>query len=206
MTDGPKTQAEQAEAAATRRRWINLAEIVAVAGLLVSGLALWNSYQERTGDESEKASERTQAQAEARTMVLRGTADREGDRLSLAPADAEQTIQGQRIVFPSALAVAPMETLADPRIEAAWFRRQVLQAVEGDGREDRRLPVAITTRFYRDGALLSDTAIYYLVYRVDGGGLLEGRQLRLRGLSRLQTADAAAAPRRIDALWPGTGR
>ncbi|HYJ52564.1 MAG TPA: hypothetical protein VEW04_05275 [Allosphingosinicella sp.] len=202
-TDGPKTEAEKE---ATRRRWINLAEIVAVIGLLISGLALWNSYQERAGEESDKASERTQAQAEARTMVLRATADREGGRLALAPADAEQTIQGQQIVFPSALAVAPMETLADPRIEAAWFRRPVLEAVEGDSREDRRLPVAITTRFYRDGALLSDTAIYYLVYRVEGGGLLEGRQLRLRGLSRLQTIAPAAARRRIDALWPGTGR
>jgi len=192
-----ETRAE-AEKAATRRRWINLAEIVAVAGLLISGLALWNSYRDRTVDESEKAS--------ARTMVLRGTADGEGERLSLAPADSEQTIQGQRIVFPTALAVAPMETLADPRIEAAWFRRQILQAVEGDGREDRRLPVAITTRFYRDGALLSDTAVYYLVYRIKGGGLLEGRKLRLRGLSRAQTADPAAARRRIDALWPGSGR
>src|SRR5436189_367795 len=200
-----ETRAE-AEKAATRRRWINLAEIVAVAGLLISGLALWNSYRDRTVDESEEAPERTQAEAEARTMVLRGTADGEGGRLSLAPADSEQTIQGQRIVFPTALAVAPMETLADPRIEAAWFRRQILQAVEGDGREDRRLPVAITTRFYRDGALLSDTAVYYLVYRIKGGGLLEGRKLRLRGLSRAQTADPAAARRRIDALWPGSGR
>jgi hypothetical protein len=202
-TEETRTEAEKA---ATRRRWINLAEIVAVAGLLISGLALWNSYRDRTVDESEKASERTQAEAEARTMVLRGTADREGERLSLGPADSEQTIQGQRIVFPTALAVAPMETLADPRIEAGWFRRQVLQAVEGGGREDRRLPVAITTRFYRDGALLTDTAIYYLVYRIEGGGLLEGRKLRLRGLSRLQTADPAAARRRIDALWPGSAR
>lgn len=209
-SDGPKSEAEKAEAAATRRRWITFAETVAVAGLLVSGLALWNSYRERTSDESDKAAARSQATAEARTMVLRGTVDREGERLTLAPADPAQTIQGQRIVFPMALAVAPVETLADPRIEAGWFRREILHAAGDGAREaDRRLPVAITTRFYRDGAMLSDTAVYYLVYRIEGGGLLEGRKLRLLGLSRLQLGgadDPAVARRRIDALWPGTTR
>ena len=57
----PKTAAE---AAATRRRWINLAEIVAGAGLLIAGLTWWNSYQERIGEEADKASAREQAQAE----------------------------------------------------------------------------------------------------------------------------------------------
>jgi len=208
MTDGPKTEAEKAEAAASRRRWVTLAEIVAVGGLLISGLALWNSYRDRSVDESEKASERTQAEAEAGTMVLRGTADREGSRLSLAPADAAQTIQGQTIVFPSALGVAPVETLADPRIEAGWFKREILRAAGESSHEDRRLPLAITTRFYRDGRLLTDTAVYYLVYRIEGGGLLDDRDLRLRGLSRLPegVGNAAAARRRIDALWPAAGR
>ena len=209
--DDPEPQSAAAEAAATRRRWINLAEFVAVAGLLISGLALWNSYRERTGEETDKVAARRQAQAQAMTMVLRGTADREGGRLSLAPADPEQTIQSQEIVFPTALAVARVETMADPRVEAAWFRRELLRAIAGNdgdadaGDGDRRVPVAIITRFYRDGALFTDTAVYYLIYRVEGGGLFEGRRLRLRGLSRLnlEGADNAAAARsRIDRMWP----
>lgn len=211
MADDQDRQTKAAEAAETRRRLINLAEIVAVAGLLISGLALWNSYRERTGEETDKVSARQQALAEARTMVLRGTADREGERLSLAPADSGQTIQSQIIAFPAALALAPVETMADPRIEAAWFRRQILRATADDGGQaqadeaDRRVPVAITTRFYRDGALFTDTAVYYVVYRVEGGGLFEGRKLRLRGLSRLNlrgAGDPAVARRRIDAMWP----
>jgi hypothetical protein len=210
--DDPERRARAAEAAATRRRWINLAEIVAVAGLLISGLALWNSYRERTGEEIDKVSARQQALAEARTVVLRGTADREGERLSLAPADPGQTIQSQVIAFPAALALAPVETMADPRLEAAWFRRQILRATADDGEQarageaDRRVPVAITTRFYRDGALFTDTAVYYVVYRVEGGGLFEGRKLRLRGLSRLNLRGAdepAVARHRINAMWPG---
>lgn len=205
-SEDPRTAAEKAEAAATRRRWINLAEIVAVAGLLISGLALWNSYRDRTVDESEKASERSKEDAEARTMVLRAAADRDGRRLSLTPADPEQTIQGQTIVFPATLGIGPVETLADPRIEAGWFRRQILRATGESGREDRRLPLAISTRFYRDGALRTDTAVYYLVYRIEGGGLLDDRDLRLRGLSRIEgTRDPATARRRVDALWSGSG-
>ena len=69
----------------------------------------------------------------------------------------------------------------------------------------RRVPVAITTRFYRDGALFTDMAIYYIVYRVEGGGLFEGRELRLLGLSRLEgerMSDPGTMRRRLDALWP----
>jgi hypothetical protein len=210
--DDSKHRAEAAEAAATRRRWINLAEIVAVGGLLISGLALWNSYRERTGEETDKVTARKQALAQATIMVLRGAADREGRRLSLAPADPEQTIQSQRVVFPTALAVAPVENMADPRIEALWFRRQILRAIANEEAQaevddaDRRVPVAITTRFYRDGALFTDTAVYYIVYRVEGGGLFEGRRLRLLGLSRLPSeglSDPPRAQRRVDALWPG---
>jgi len=208
--DDPERRADAAEAAATRRRWINLAEIVAVAGLLISGLALWNSYQERSGEETEKTTARKQALAEAMTMVLRGTADREGERLSLAPADPAQTIQSQIIVFPVALGAMRRETLADSRIEAAWFRREILRAAANDREQaqaldgDQRLPVAITTRFYRDGALFTDTAVYYVVYRLEGGGLFDGRRIRLRGLSRLNLEGAdtqGAAKARIDALW-----
>lgn len=205
-TEDPERQTAAAEAAATRRRWLNLAEIVAVAGLLISGLALWNGYRERTGEETDKVAARKQALAQATTMVLRGTPDRGGERLGLAPADPEQTIQTQAVHFPSALAVTPVETMADPRIEAAWFRRAILRATadDGDHDEDRRVPVAITTRFYRDGALFTDTAVYYLVYRVEGGGLFDSREVRLRGLSRLDPGGAAgpdAAKRRIDRLW-----
>jgi len=210
-----KSPAEAAEAARTRRRWINLAEVVAVVGLLLSGLALWNSYRERTGEEMDKASARSQALAQAMTMVLRGTADREGARLTLTPADPEQTIQSQVIAFPTALAVTPVETMADPRLEAAWFRREILRATadQDDGPEaddaDRRVPVAITTHFYRDGRLFTDTAVYYVVYRMDGGGLLEGRKVRLRGLSRLNLRgvdDPAVARNRLDTIWPEAPR
>ena len=43
-----------AEAAAIRRRWITLGKIVAVAGLIISALALYLSYADRRADEAER--------------------------------------------------------------------------------------------------------------------------------------------------------
>lgn len=206
MGDDRQSRAE-GENAAIRRRWITLAEILGVGGLIISGLALWNSYQERTGEAADKAAARRDALDEAQTMILRGTADRNGSRVSLAPADPAQTIQSQRIVFPTALGVAPVETVADPRIEARWFRREILRATAQERtaeNADRQVPVAIETRFYSGGEMFRDSAVYSLVYRVEGGGLFEGREIRLRGLSRLElegARDPAAAQARIDNMW-----
>ncbi len=201
-----KSPGEAAEAAATRRRWINLAEILAVGGLLISGLALWNAYQERTGEQAEKEAARREASAEAQTLLLRAVADREGERLSLAPADPAQVIQSQTVTFPSPLGVAPVETVIEPRIEARWFERALLRAREaageaGEGRGDARVPVAIATSFVRGSGTYRDTAIYDVGYRVEGGGLFSGRDIRLRGLSRAETAPARGAQARLDAIW-----
>ena len=60
-----------------------------------------------------------------------------------------------------------------------------------------RLPVAITTRFFADGRLQADTAIYDIGYRLEGR-FLQGRAVRLAGLSLVErTGDAG----RLDALW-----
>jgi hypothetical protein len=207
MTDdipppGP-TETEKAEAARTRRRWLTLAEILGVAAVTISGLTLWNNYQQRTAEEAEKAAASEKASAVSRMLLLRGTADRRGDRLTLVPADEAQTIQTQTIAFPTALAVAPVETVSDARIEAGWFRRPLVRAVDDAERErgDARLPVAITTRFFSGGTIVEDTTIYDVGYLIEGGGLLEGDHVRLRGLSRVEPVAPARAQARLDALW-----
>jgi hypothetical protein len=199
----PGPDPDRAEAAATRRRLITLAEILGVIAVLISGLTLWNAWQERTGAEADKAAERRAASAEAQTLLLRGTADREGTRLSLAAADSGQTIQTQTIAFPSPLGVAAVDTVSDPRIEAGWFDRALLRA-RGDADEsrgDERMPIALTTAFYAGGAMHRETSIYDLGYRVEGGGLLGGHRIRLRGLSRVRQVPRAAAQARLDALF-----
>jgi hypothetical protein len=204
MTD--QTPSEKAEAAAIRRRWITLGELLAVVGVLISALALWNSYSERSHAEAEKAGESRQAHVKAATLLLRGEASKDGDELTLAPIGTDQSIQSQTIAFPTALGVSPVDTTGDARIEADWFGDGLKKAREVAKRKaetigDERLPVAITSRFIADGgATMTDVAIYDIGYALEGR-FLGGSKLRLRGLSRVGRVDAKAAQARIDATW-----
>lgn len=193
----------QAEAAAVRRRWLTLGEILAVAAVLISALTLWNSYSERSHAETEKAREAAHAKVKARILVLRATPEKDGDRLAIA-AFGDQAIEGQTIRFPSALGLDPVETTS-PRIEQSWFADGLKKArraagEDSDGRGDERLPIAITTRYFVDGAAAEDTALYDIGYAPDAHFLL-GTSIRLRGLSLIAHVPAKAADARIDAIW-----
>ncbi len=198
MSEPETPQARAAEAAAIRRRWITLGEVLAVVAVVISGLTLWNSYQERSSTEAEKAAEKQAKSEKAQTLILSASAD--GRSLSLAPRDPDQAIQGQTIVFPSALGVDSVETV-DPRIEAGWIESAAgkipKSARRGSG--DARLPVAITTRFVSGGETYVDTAIYDLGYRVDEG--LLDTDVDLLGLSLVERSAARNAQARLDALW-----
>ncbi|WP_129792894.1 hypothetical protein [Sphingosinicella sp. CPCC 101087] len=199
----PSSTAEKAEAAKTRRRWLTLAELLGLAAVTISGLTLWNNYQQRTAEEADKAAARRQASAAAQTLLLRGTPDREGRKLALAPADPAQTIQDQRILFPTPLQADAVETVSEPRIEAGWFGRALvrLRRDEADRRGDARLPVAIETGFFVGGERHTDVALYDLGYRIEEGGLLGGDEVKLRGLARVGAVPPGEAQARLDALW-----
>ena len=203
MTD--PTASEKAEAAAVRRRWINLGEILAVVAVLISGLTLWNSYAERSHAEAEKAGEEKKATARAATLLLKAEPSRDGDRLDLSPTGADQVIQTQTIAFPATLGVAPVDTTGDARIVAGWFGDGLMKARAAARRKaettgDERLPVAITSRFIADGAILTDVAIYDVGYALEGR-FLGGSKLRLRGLSRVGRSAPGSAQARLDAIW-----
>lgn len=203
MTNDKQSKAEAAEAAAVRRRWITLGEILGVAAVVISALTFWNSYSERRNAEIERESEARSADTKARTLVLRGTVDPDGEVLTLA-ATGDQDIQGVTVSFPSALELEPVDA-TNPRIEADWFdaalrhaRREAGQRDEDAG--DERLPVAITTRYVVGGAMLADTSLYDVGYGVKER-FLRGGTVRLRGLSFIGRTRADQAQARLDGLW-----
>lgn len=201
MSMPPDTPEQAREAAAIRRRWITLGEVLAVLAVLISGLTLWNSYRDRSNDEAERVAERKDAAAKAETLLLKASAGKEGARLALAPANSDQVIQSQTIAFASATGRSRIETVADPRVEAGWIKDAAKSVKGKDGEAgDRRLPVAITTRFVRDGETHSDTAIYDVGYSLDSG-FLGGTDVRLGGLSLVERTSAAKAQARLDSLW-----
>jgi hypothetical protein len=202
MAEG-ETPAQAAEAAAIRRRWITLGEILAVIAVLISGLTLWNSYSERSSAEAERSAEKKEEAARSQALVLK--AEGRGERLSLSALDPGQAIQSQTVAFPASLGARSIEILIEPRIEAGWVKDVVKRARgggEGKASGDARMPVAITSRFVAAGRTYSDTAIYDVGYRRESS-LLGGSEVELLGLSLIERVPAAKAGARLDSIWRG---
>ena len=198
-------QQQAAEAAAIRRRWINLGEVLAVIAVLISALTLWNSYKERANSETERAKSEQKAEIQSSTLVLRATPEKEGRRLSLSAMAGDQAIQSQTIAFPSALGLAPIETAGDPRIESGWFESALHKARKEAGLDekstgDARLPVLVRTQFLSGGELKTDNAVYDLGYRISNG-FLSGADVRMRGLSLIRRGVTGDGQKQVDALW-----
>ena len=195
-----QSPAQTAEAAAIRRRWITLGEILAVVAVLISGLTFWNSYQERSSAEAERVAEKKEKSVKAKTLMLKASGS--GSSLDLAALDPQQAIQSQTILFPSALGLSAIETV-DPRIEAGWIEAAAKKARKAGGASqasgDRRLPIAVTTRFVSGGETYSDAAIYDVGYRLDSG--LLDTDAELLGLSLVQRSRADRLQARLDAVW-----
>lgn len=199
-----QSAARVAEAAAIRRRWITLGEVLAVIAVVISGLTLWNSWNERSASQAAKSAEERRASARAATLVL--TAAGSGGRLLvLKPVSAEQAVQSQTVAFPTALGAAPAQTTGEARIEAAWFEHALAKTREevglpDDSRGDERLPVTITTRFLVNGAAYEDVALYDIGYTV-AGRWLSGHRVTLRGLSLIARVKSGSAKAKLEARW-----
>ena len=87
----------ESEQSRTRRRWINLAEIVAVAGVLIGAATLWLNFSEHRADENGKA---TEARAAA-VVQLEGDPDDGGRVLKLS--DSKHKIESIDVAFPHSL-------------------------------------------------------------------------------------------------------
>lgn len=199
-----RAEARAVEAAAIRRRWITLGEVLAVIAVTISGLTLWNSWSERSETKAAKQAEAQQSSTKAATLVL-VTEDGGKRTLALRPASADQTVQSQKLLLPAALKLTPVETTGEPRIEAKWFENALVKAREAahlpdNSRGDERLPVAIVTRFLSNGVPHDDVALYDIGYTVSGR-FLGGHSVTLRGLSLVTHAKAAEAQSRLDQRW-----
>lgn len=194
MTETPE---EKREAAAIRRRWVTLGEVVAVLAVLISAATLWNSYQERKSAEAERAATAQKETRAETALVLRARAEADGKRLALEPVEPDQVIQSQQVIFPSKLGVKPVETAGDARIEARWIADPLKRAkTERSGAGDLRVPVAIVTRFTSKDAVRTSAALYQLTYARDDG--LLGSSIELRGLSLVERVTAAKAQAAAD--------
>ena len=187
---------DRAEAAATRRRWVTLAELVGVAGLLIAALSLWMSWSDRRADEQEKRAEKA-SESKARTLVLlTATPEHGGARLALK--DDAHPIQSIDVRFPAALGVSNQSSVLEPHIQADWFSGAILAATDGgpDSREGR-LPVLITSSYWDADTQRTDSAIYDVIWETHGR-IARGRAFSLKGVI---LRERTSQPARLEALW-----
>lgn len=205
MSEIPSEQAEspaeKAEKRAIRRRWLTIGELVAVAGVVIAGLTLWNGWSERRDAAATHAAEQAAAKAEAaatrRRIGLIAT-DKGGD--ALAFKGVECALQATDIRFPKALGVEPQFTVTVHEIQAEWMSKSLLKLTDGGADRRRgRLPILIDSRCEGAGGARRESAIYDLVWETEPG--LFGRSLKLRGLVLREDEAGRNGQARLDALW-----
>lgn len=196
----PETPAEKAEARAIRKRWVTLGELLAVAGVIIAALTLWNSFYERRDAEQVRQDERRAAQesaaAESRRIGLVAT-DKGGS--SLAFKGVECALQSTDITFPAALGVGPQFTVTVHEIQSDWFAKPLRKLTDGTKQRDGRIPVLIESRCIGASGARLERAIYDIVYRMEPR-ILQSRAVRVRGLIFREQAGTNAKAR-LDALW-----
>lgn len=192
----PETREERRDAAATRRRWVTLAEVVAVAGLLIGALTLWLSWNGQREERAEKIAEQRDAARERGRVDLSASVE-DGGRV-LALKDERHELSEARIVFPRTLGIPAQRPAGDPQIDANWFAAELLALTDkGDDSRSGRLPVMLTVRYFDGDAPRVATGIYDIVWRTEGR-FLRGRDVKLEGLRLRQRGGDQAT---LDAAW-----
>lgn len=192
---------EQAERRAIRRRWINVGEIAAVAGLIIAALSLYLGWAGRREDDAQRRAEQAaarKAETEQRGHIGLVATDADGEVLTFKGVAC--ALQSADIRFPSAFGVPVENTSLSYRIEADWFDGPLLRALAPAKAEQGRLPVLIESRCTGEDGDRVEHAIYEIPYRVDSR-LLRGKTVRLRGLVLREYVSAATGQARLDAAW-----
>lgn len=161
----------------TRRRWINLGELIALAALIVSALGVWIAWKSSNQDKPTEVVEHRSAVP----LALRGTADNDGRTLTIMPADASHSLQSLKVTIKGAPSI---DVGSDGRLSAS----DVEAALRGREKEAKdvthSVPVRIDARYVEAGADRRGGGTYTIRYKWEGGGLFGGRSLRLIAFAR----------------------
>ena len=161
----------------TRRRWINLGELIAIAALIVSAAGVWIAWKSSNDDKPTRVVE----QRSSVPLALRGTVDSDGRTLTIVPADSSHALESLKVTIRGAAAI---DVGSDGRLSAS----DVESALKGREKEAKdvthSVPLRIDARYVEAGTDRRGGGAYVLRYKWEGGGLFGGRSLRLIGLSR----------------------
>ena len=156
-----------------KRRWISLGETIAIAALIVSALGVWIAWKSSSNDKPTKVVE----QRQAIPLTLRATAQDDGRRLVISPVESSHALESLTLTIKGAY---PIELGSDGTLDASYVEPKLQDKDKGA----HSVGVRIDARYVEMGKDRRAGGNYVLRYRVEGGGLLGGRSLRLVGLAR----------------------
>ena len=160
-----------------KRRFINIGEIVAVGGLAISGLALWNSW--RGGDK--EIAEIVGEKVPQVPLALRGTVEDKGKSLRLSPVEQDHALEELTIT-----AQAPANGSAtfgsDPMLSGALIESWLPDSLAKEGAGS--LIVSVQARYIEHGESRTAKQRYRISYGWADGGLFSGKSLRVTGIAR----------------------
>ena len=160
----------------SRRRLINLGELIALGALVVSAVGVWIAW--KSSNTSEKPTAVVE-QRQAIPLTLRGTADADSRALTIAPVESSHALESLTVTIEGA---SPIELGSDGKLAASDVESALKSKDENKGAHS--LPVRIKAKYVEAGTDRTGGGGYVLRYRWESGGLFGGRTLRLTGLSR----------------------
>ena len=169
---------DNSEEAKRRRRLITLGEVIAIAGLAISGLALWNSWKSDKDDKPAVVVER----AKSVPLALRGKVEDDGKALRLSPAEPSHALDSVTV-----LALPPGSGSADygsdPLLSASTIESWLPKGEKREGVGGVNLMVE--THYIEAGETRIAKQRYRVAYRWADGGLFGGKSPRLTSISRI---------------------
>lgn len=152
-----------------RKSRVSIGEGIAIAALFVSALGLWNSWRD---DERRGPTEIVEKKT-AVPLVLRGRVDNNGERLVVEPVEATHALDSLKFAFASGRAIETGSngTLAAGEVEDAL--------PENTEKIDGQILATVTGRYVESGQDREASRRYAIRYRWEGGGLFEGKRLRI---------------------------
>jgi hypothetical protein len=162
----------------SRRRWINVGELIALGALIVSALGVWIAWQS-SNKPAENKPTRVVEQRQAIPLTVRGTADQDGRSLTIAPVESSHALESMTLTIEGG---SPIELGSDGKLAASDVESALKAKDENKGAHS--VPVRIKAKYVEAGMDRTGGGNYVLRYRWESGGLFGGRTLRLTGLGR----------------------